>query len=218
MTAHATDHAAAHLPPPAVATAGLVRAVVGPNAVTRVAEALDAAHGRPVTAAVFRAAGLTRHLLTPPGEMVDEFDVSALHLALHEVLGEAGAEAIATVAGRLTGDYLLANRIPRTAQKLLRWLPMPLAAGLLARAIARHAWTFTGSGRFAWHRHGPRSLHLVVDGSPVCRMVRTDAPACHYFAATFERVFCGALGRPVAVREIRCAATGDGACEFALTW
>jgi divinyl protochlorophyllide a 8-vinyl-reductase len=150
--------------------------------------------------------------------MVDEFDVSALHLALHDVLGAAGAEAVATQAGRLTGDYLLSNRIPRMAQRVLRWLPPSLGAGLLARAIARHAWTFTGSGRFAWQRHGRRSLHLVVDGSPVCRMLRTDAPACHYFSATFERVFAGALGRRVGVREIRCAAAGDGACVFAVTW
>jgi divinyl protochlorophyllide a 8-vinyl-reductase len=215
MTASATDHAPGHVE----GRAGRQRrTVVGPNAVTRVAEALDAAHGRPVTAAVFAAAGLSRHLVSPPTAVVEEAEVAALHRALRGALAPGDAERVTAEAGRLTADYLLANRIPRPAQRLLRMLPRPLAARLLARAITRNAWTFAGSGRFSWRAEGGRALLFTVEGSPVCRHVVSDEPVCQTFAATFERIFAAVLGPSVRVRETACAATGAPACVFRLTW
>ena len=94
---------------------------IGPNAIIRVAEALRAADG-PV-ATVFERAGLTHYLSEPPSEMVDEREVIALQQALRETLAPTTAAAINHDAGQRTGDSLLAVRIPKPAQRILKLLP-----------------------------------------------------------------------------------------------
>jgi divinyl protochlorophyllide a 8-vinyl-reductase len=195
--------------------APMAAGVMGPNAITRIAEALTAGLGERACRAVFASAGLARHLSHPPTEMVDERDVARLHRTLIENLGLAKAAEISREAGRLTGDYLLANRIPAFAQNILKRLPRPIAARILVSAIARHAWTFAGSGDFSF-RFTPR-LELKIAGSPICRQLSSEAPVCHYFAATFERVFSAVLGS-AAVTETQCEATGAPACIFEIQW
>lgn len=184
---------------------------VGPNAITRMAEALRAIEGDDVCREMFGAADLQRHLETPPTEMVDEADVSALHRAAYLHLGPARAARVSREAGRLTGDYLLANRIPAPAQALLRLLPRAIAARLLLSAVARHAWTFVGSGRFSYS-FAP--LRLRLEGAPICHQLRADDKVCAYFAATFERLFRAILSDDARVEEIECEAVGDPACIF----
>jgi divinyl protochlorophyllide a 8-vinyl-reductase len=190
--------------------------LIGPNAVTRMAQALEAGEGHSICLAVFADAGIARYLAEPPTRMLDEQEVARLHRALIDRLGPDRGGDISWEAGRLTGDYLLANRIPRLVQILLRRLPRPLAARLLIRAIARNAWTFCGSGQFSWSA-GPR-LTMRLRGSPVCRLLRTQEPACHYFAGTFARLFAALLGPGVRVVETECEATGVAACRFEVTW
>lgn len=190
--------------------------VIGPNAVTRMAEALTASGGEPLCRRIFDLAGLAHHLAMPPTRMIPESDVARLHRASIGELGEARAGAISREAGRLTGDYLLAHRIPTPAQRLLKRLPRRLAAHLLVSAIARHSWTFAGSGEFVY-AFSP-ALTLRLKGSPICRELRTLEPACDYFAATFERVFGEMLGSTLSVRETECEATGAPACVFVVSW
>jgi divinyl protochlorophyllide a 8-vinyl-reductase len=185
---------------------------IGPNAVTRLAEALAKA-GDGAAERVFASAGLLRHLAQPPVEMVPDEDVADLHAALRRELGLQRAAAIADRAGRLTADYLLAFRIPALARRLLGLLPSSLALALLLRAIGRHAWTFAGRGRFGWRREG-RTFVLSLAGGPVSRDAAAEAPVCAYYAATFERIFEVILRRPVRVVETACEATGAPACEF----
>jgi divinyl protochlorophyllide a 8-vinyl-reductase len=191
-------------------------AVIGPNAVTRMAEALMSAGGDALRREVFSAAGLSRHLAAPPTHMIPEADVARLHAAAIATLGEARAAEVSREAGRLTGDYLLAHRIPPLAQRVLKRLPRALAARILVAAIARHAWTFAGGGEFSY-AFSP-TLTLRLKGSPICRGLRTREPACAYFAATFERVFGEMLGPSLRVREIECEATGAPACVFDVRW
>jgi divinyl protochlorophyllide a 8-vinyl-reductase len=191
---------------------------MGPNAVTRLAEALDIREGREVCRHVFAAAGLLGHLDDPPTHMVDEADVARLHRALVADIGPRRAAEASWVAGRLTGDYLLAHRIPAPAQAVLRLLPRRLAAALLAKAIARHSWTFAGSGSFSYAFQRDPQLVLALSGSPVCRLLRTQEPACHYFAGAFECVFAAVLGPTARVTETRCEAAGDTACRFEVRW
>ncbi len=195
---------------------GRPRGLVGPNAITRMAQALEAIEGPERCRAVFLRAGLAQALRTPPTDMVNEEDVAALQAATFATLGTVRARAVCLEAGRLTGDYLLANRIPHAAQRLLRWLPRSLAARILVRAIARHAWTFAGSGRFSYRFSG--GLKLSVEHSPLCRRIRCEQHACHYFAGTFARVFEGVLGPGVQVCETACEAVGDPACVFHVSW
>jgi divinyl protochlorophyllide a 8-vinyl-reductase len=148
--------------------------------------------------------------------MVPESDVSALHAALRRALGPDAAAAVSLDAGMRTGDYLLAHRIPRAAQAVLRALPAPLAARVLARAIARHAWTFAGSGTFAFAPGRP--FRLSIAGCPLCRDVRANEPVCGYYAATFERIFRALASPRARVRETACAASGAPACSFVVEW
>lgn len=189
---------------------------IGPNAITRVAEALRAMEPSH-TDDIFARAGLASYLSDPPSAMVDEMEVARLHLALREVLGPQRAANISREAGRLTGDYLLANRIPRLAQTILKLLPRPIAIRLFLLAIARHAWTFTGSGDFTYAFD--RGLTLTISDSPLCRFIKSEEPVCEYFAATFARLFSEILRTDVHVEERMCRATQHGApCSFTVTW
>ncbi|ULO25317.1 bacteriochlorophyll 4-vinyl reductase [Methylocystis sp. SB2] len=190
--------------------------LIGPNAITQMAAALSDACGAPLRLEVFEDAGLARYLCAPPTQMISEDDVAQLHRAAIDRLGETKAAAISREAGRRTGDYLLANRIPALAQRVLKFLPRPLAARILVAAIARHAWTFSGSGEFTYE-FAP-NLRLCIARSPICKGLRTEAPACAYFAATFERVFGEMLGPTLRVTEVECAATGAAACVFEARW
>jgi divinyl protochlorophyllide a 8-vinyl-reductase len=201
--------AAAAGPPLAVqATARM-----GPNAITRLAQAVERLYGPQATRRLFDAAGQAHHLVAPPHTMVDERDVIALHRSGRSQLGLAAFARVAGLAGRLTGDYLLAHRIPRLAQRLLVRLPSGLAARLLVRAIAAHAWTFAGSGSFAY-RHQRGGLLLTIDDSPLARAAQAPAPLCGYYAATIESIFQALIDQRVTVVETTCAAMGEGACTF----
>lgn len=189
---------------------------IGPNAITRVAEALHAEFGAQGAARVFGLAGLGRYLDAPPERMVDEAEVALLHRRLRESLGDAVAHRIGRAAGLRTADYLLARRIPRAVQWLLKRLPAALAARVLLAAIARHAWTFAGSGRFRV-LHG-RPLLLFIAGNPLCRGVVSDEPSCDFYAATFERLFRVLVHPGTMVREVACESMGAPACVFTVHW
>ncbi|MDP3555312.1 bacteriochlorophyll 4-vinyl reductase [Methylocystis sp.] len=190
--------------------------LIGPNAITQMAAALFAVCGTPLRRDIFEDAGLARYLCAPPTHMIPEDDVARLHRAAIDRLGETKAAEISREAGRRTGDYLLANRIPAVAQRALKFLPRPLAARILVAAIARHAWTFSGSGEFSYD-FAPH-LRLRIARSPICEGLRTETPACTYFAATFERVFGEMLGPSLSVTETECAAMGAAACVFEVRW
>jgi len=194
------------------ATAGKI----GPNAITRAAEALRAQAGEIATIKLFRAAGLSHYLEAPPEQMVDECEVVALHGAMRDLLGPEAARHASYAAGMRTADYLLANRIPRPVQYLLRVLPPLLASRVLLSAIRRHSWTFAGTGHFAATAGHPTLLSIA--GCPICRGAHAVAPACDYYAATFERLFQVLVSPRAQVQEIACEALGASACVFAVRW
>lgn len=197
------------------AAAGLI----GPNAITRVAQVLPVWRGSAFTEALFERAGLQAYWKQPPEQMVPEAHVRSLHRALRQALPAAEAAAVSRGAGKATADYLLAHRIPRPVQTLLRALPAGAAARVLVAAVTRHAWTFAGSGRFSAQppRQG-RPWLLQIQGNPLCLGLQADAPACDYYAATFERLFQVLVHRRSRVEELACEACGAPACVFALRW
>ena len=114
-------------------------------------------------------------------------------------------------AGRRTGDYLLAHRIPRAVQRVLRCVPAPLASRVLLSAIRRLAWTFAGSGTFdATAAPRPR---LTIAGNPLCRELQASAPVCAY-----EHLFRALVHPDATVTEVTCEATGAVACVFEVRW
>lgn len=187
---------------------------IGPNAITRVAHALRDIDGEATARTVFERAAQLAWLDDPPGEMVEEGAVRRLHGALREVLGPARAARVARAAGTATGDYLLARRIPAVAQAILVRLPARIAERMLLAAVGRHAWTFAGSGGFSSIPGSPTVVEIA--DNPLCRGVVTDAPCCHFHAATFERLWRVLVARDVRVIETACCACGASACRFEL--
>ena len=189
---------------------------IGPNAITRIGEALRERVGEPGMVRVFVAASLDAYLPTMPVAMVDEAEVTRLHHALRAEFGADGAATIARDAGRLTGDYLLAHRIPRPVKALLRLLPSALAARVLVRAIERNSWTFCGSARLTTRIGETVQFSLV--NCAICRDAQADHMLCDYYAATFECLFRALVARNAEVTEIACEATGGEACVFEARW
>ena len=184
---------------------------IGPNAVLQLVPVLDAHLGTDQRCALLAEAGIG---ILPDGTaMIDEAPVARLHQALR-IRHPAVARRLARRAGLATGNYILKNRIPLPAQRLLRTLPAWLSARLLARAIAQHAWTFAGSGHFRVATGRP--LAFEIDDNPVVRGERAVAPVCDWHAAVFERLYCALVADDYVVQESKCAARGDGVCRFEL--
>jgi divinyl protochlorophyllide a 8-vinyl-reductase len=203
---------------------------IGPNAIIRLQEALLASVGPERAQSVFEEAGQGRYLAQPPQHMVAEADVTSLYTSLPAQLGPRLAAEVSGRAGWLTGDYLLANRIPAPVQALLHWLPAPLAVRVLLAAIRKHAWTFVGSGHFDTvavsdgsmqrDRQDDRRARLLlrVACCPICAGSLQDTPACSYYAASFESLFIALVHRRARVREITCHALGAATCTFEVSW
>jgi divinyl protochlorophyllide a 8-vinyl-reductase len=147
-----------------------------------------------------------------PERMVDEAEVIALHRALRATVTGEAARDLFYEAGLLTGDYILANRIPKPAQMVLKLLPRRLATRALTAAIGKHAWTFAGSGTFRAVSTGP--LVLEIANSPLCRGEVSDTPLCDYYAGTFTRLYMTLADPETDIRETRCGAVRGGSCRF----
>ena len=189
---------------------------IGPNAVIQVAAALANRLGAGYARELMVAAGLGAYVQLPPQKMIDEREVIRLHTLLRERLQPSTASEVVRAAGLATGDYLLAHRIPRLAQWVLRALPAPLAGPLLLGAIRRHAWTFCGSGHF--HARAGRPIMISIENCPICRGANAARPQCEYYAATFSRLFTRLVHRRIRVRETACQACGADQCRFEIDW
>lgn len=190
---------------------------IGPNAINRIAEAITTEFGEARAQQIFSDAGLAAYLSEPPEQMVEERDVSRLHQVVRSAFAPESAAHISWMAGSLTADYLLAHRIPTPAQRLLRLLPPRYAARQLLSAIAKHAWTFAGSGTFRYKNGHP--TRITITGCPICADApASDTPVCDYYAATFAGIFSALVSPSTRVVEVACQATGSPACVFEISW
>ena len=188
-----------------------MEARIGPNAVLQHLPVLDAEIGVQRRTALFARAGVA---VPPPGAgLLPEDEVARRHRAVRRHMPGAAAR-IGRAAGLATGDYILAHRIPTPARRLIRLMPAPLGARLLAGAIARHAWTFAGSGRFAIAAHRP--LVFTIADNPLCGGADAPGPVCDWHAAVFERLFARLVWPGVTVCETACCGAGAPVCSFEL--
>ena len=91
--------------------------------------------------------------------MLLEGKVVRLHGAFVQALPDLAPDLLRK-AGLGTAEYILANRIPAPAKRVIRILPNPWGARLLARSIAKHGWTFAGSGQFRHDGYGRFAFRL----------------------------------------------------------
>lgn len=184
--------------------------LIGPNAILQLLPVLDGLGGPRRRASMLDAAGIQ---VIPDGlSMIPEADAARLHRQLRLEEPER-APRIAAAAGRETANYILANRIPRPAQWVLKLLPRGPAARVLSRAIARHAWTFVGSGRF--HVLDPWTFEIVEN--PLIRGESSSVCLCHWHAAVFERLYQSLVAPSCRCHETSCGAQGNHSrCRFRL--
>ena len=183
--------------------------LIGPNAILQLLPILEQAGGRQFRDQVMAAAGV----FEPPSNagLMDEAPAARMHQALRVIEPEM-APSLAWAAGEATGLYILAHRIPKAVQVLLKVLPKALSARLLSKAIAKHAWTFCGSGRF--HLKGP--MWFEIEDNPIVRSEVSDVPLCHWHRAVFETLFRTLVDDRLRCREETCCAMGARACVFRL--
>jgi divinyl protochlorophyllide a 8-vinyl-reductase len=190
---------------------GATVARIGPNAIIQTVRALHEQYGERADELLIRAGrpDLCEQL---PAEMIDEQEFHDLIQHLRSQIGLEATAAILAHAGAYTGDYILANRIPRPAQVLLKILPPRLALNFLLAAIAKHAWTFVGSGQFTYGRDPTMRLKIV--DCVECREIQAATPVCAFYQAAFERLIRALVKQRSCVYEIACAACGAPACIF----
>ncbi|MBB4196840.1 bacteriochlorophyll 4-vinyl reductase [Rhodoblastus sphagnicola] len=189
---------------------------IGPNAVIQLIEALKALGETEAMVRLFTDADRLAWLDSPPSAMIPASEAARLHIGLRDVLPKARAEVVLAKAGSLTADYLLANRIPRPAQFILKLLPAPLAARILMRAISANAWTFAGSAGFSYDLNS--GVEARIRDNPLCEGLKSDSPSCVWHAAVFEGLFRALVSPATRAREISCCAQGDDCCRFQLHW
>jgi divinyl protochlorophyllide a 8-vinyl-reductase len=200
----------------------MTEALIGPNAIIQVAEAIRSKPGIARLEEVMQRAGLAHYIASPPTSMVPEDEVARLHRAVAGLVPAPDVEPLMREAGHNTALYLLANRIPAPAQAVLKLLPAPLAARVLLMAITRHAWTFAGSSRFTHETGHP--VHIRLEGSPLFATPVSRKLAAAYFKATFETLFRELVNRrtrAIGINPPSSAKGADGtevACAFDLAW
>ena len=181
--------------------------LIGPNAVLQLVPLLDRSGGVDWRRTLMQRAGL--EALPDGSGMIPEGPVARLHQALRRDRPDMAA-GIGWQAGLATGDYILAHRIPRAVQVVLKALPWRISARVLSQAIARNAWTFAGSGQFLV------ISPLVFDlrANPLVRGEAADHPICDWHRGVFTRLFQTLVHPHLTCIEPRCCAMGHAACRF----
>ncbi len=186
---------------------------IGPNAIIQVAAALRATVDDECLRQIFAAAGLSDCIDHPPEAMVDETAVARLHQTVRATLPATLATEIMTDAGRRTGEYVLARRIPAPVRVVLPRLPVFLARKLLLKAIRGNAWTFAGSGQFSVQDDGS-SCRVAIRTNPVVSGEVAAEPVCHWHSAVFATLFQRLVASDFQVFETECCAAGSEVCRF----
>lgn len=182
--------------------------LVGPNAIIQTRHALDELAGLAKRQEIFAASGFGFLSDRDPSAMVEADIVNALNYEIGAQLPADRAHAVMKRAGELTAQYILANRIPRAAQWLLRALPARLAQPILLRAIAANAWTFAGQARV-----DVSGRRIAIYDNPIC-LAKIGFSSCVWHSAVFRTLFQTLVDRRITIHETECVGWGAQACTF----
>lgn len=185
---------------------------IGPNSVLQLLPLIDEALGSAECERLMSLSGLDE--LPHNQGLMREAPAATLHQAVRSHHPDI-APTLTRKAGELTGDYIINNRFPIAAQRVLRRLPPWLSAPLLGRVIEKHSWTFAGSGRFRLRSRHPLILELA--DNPVVRGEVADKPICDWHTAVFQRLFSDIVDPNIRCIETRCCAMGDPCCRFEIS-
>ncbi len=186
---------------------------IGPNAILQTVAVIRARYGEEDAARVI--AGTPWRLDRLPTEMVPEEDVlSVVHATLRRFGAEEG-HRVMDASGVGTARYLLANRIPRIAQVVMKLAPASIALRILLTAIQRNSWTFAGSARFVVRYGSPTVVEFHE--CAMCRGLHGADSECQFYAATFRELLLTLVSPRTRVTETACMAAGASCCRFELS-
>jgi divinyl protochlorophyllide a 8-vinyl-reductase len=117
-------------------------------------------------------------------------------------------------SGNLTGEYVLANRIPKPVQRIIKLLPRSLRLKVLLTAIGKSAWTFAGSGTYSFITH-PRPL-ITINNSIIKQAAQAQKPICSYYTGAFETLIKALVTPKAVITEVECLAGGSDKCCFTI--
>lgn len=187
-------------------------AAIGPNAVLQLLPVVRQRLGPGAADCLLLRAGLA-HPPDPAAGLMPELPVIRMHQALRSSWPSV-APGIQALAGERTAEYLLAHRIPRLVQLLLRGLPSRLSAALLSKAIASNAWTFCGSGHFKYSMWPWPTFEIA--NNPLVRGETSRTPLCVWHQSVFLTLFNRLCRGGWLVQETQCGAQGAACCRFEL--
>jgi hypothetical protein len=186
---------------PSEATPSASGATVDLHALAPLAAWTRAARGEAVFDEVCAAADIAPGAFTNGGSRVPPAQLASWLAALRDRIGGDGALLAAGMASETS---------PTELPRWLRWLATP---ALLYRGRAGRRWVTAGMGRLTVHRAGLGAATVrYTDDEPPSRVMCLWR---HTRLAQRTR----AWGLPPAiVRETRCLARGDDACEYVMHW
>jgi divinyl protochlorophyllide a 8-vinyl-reductase len=189
---------------------------VGPNVVIQIARVARERIGEAFADALLR--DTTPYTMDRmPHEMIDQREAQGIVRELVSRVGVPMAVGVLREAGERTAEYLLAHRIPRVAQWVMRLLPRPIGLGLLLRAMSANAWTFAGSGAFRVLPSAPWPM-LEFGQCAMCAGMHEHEPMCHFYGGAFEQLIRRLIAPTATVREVECIAQGGRVCRFMIAW
>ena len=181
---------------------------IGPNAIVQTIGALTERYGELEAAAVLTEAAIGYTVERVPRTLVDERAFARLAQAVIARYGETEARIVFEESGRRTAEYVLANRLPKAIQTLIRSLPAPAGTWLLLRAIGSNASTFGASGTYAFELR-PNVRIRVANPAFV------HVPGvCRYYAGAFTRLLQSLVDARLTLVEETCEREGNAACTF----
>jgi divinyl protochlorophyllide a 8-vinyl-reductase len=83
---------------------------------------------------------------------------------------------------------------------------------LLLPAVARHAWTFAGSGDFTFAAGRDPWVSIAVPRLRAAPDLAT--PVCAYYRATFQTLLRALVDPGITLADMACLAHGDAACIY----
>lgn len=188
---------------------------IGPNTIIQLAHVLRDRFGESTASTLlFESTGYAMGAL--PAAMVDEREAQAFVQRVVRALGEERGAPVLREAGTRTADYLMANRIPRAAQLVMKLLPQRAGLAVLLKAMQANAWTFAGSGSFGVKRTAT-GAELIFHACAMCRDMHSQGPVCDFYAGTFEHLIRTLVSPRAMVREVECQARGAHCCRFEVT-
>ncbi len=148
---------------------------------------------------ILRFAGLSRYIneeVQPSlSESISFEDFSALLKSMNSLLGH-GTHAILYESGRKFALYLspFGISLEDIIKKLEEWIG--------------------GEWSFYKDPNDPDIIHIKIKNNPISKDITANNPVCHIISGTLARFKEEATGEKFHVKEIKCIAMGDEACEF----